>query len=324
MTIKRLFVETNWDDALLPEVAGTSCRGMFGRPAGGVLTEAAAGHIRTVKRGGLAFSYALDELCLDNRELTREGNRRLRQLLDKLAALEVDEVIVSSFFLLELIKDKYPSLAVVMSDTVAFDSVQRVREFMQLGARYVWLRDMNRDFKQLKTLAGTSPGVCRLVANRACGFDCALAITHSNERSHTRDDHTGTDLLVADLCVQRMLREPAALMKARWIRPEDLEFYATRGFSDFVIYAPTPETVRIVDAVRAYDSAESPANLLDILSLPDDVRFDQVRQAVQLDTAQLEDFVQGFGDKDCRRADCDVCGYCSAAAAAAVRPRSAK
>ncbi len=322
MSIKRLFVETNWDDELLPHLAGTSCRGIFGRPAGGTLTESAAEHIRAAKADGLAFGYALDELCLDNRELTREGNRGLRRLLDRLEALEVDEVIVSSFFLLELIKDKYPSLAVVISDTVAFDSVQRVREFIQLGAKYVWLRDMNRDFKQLKTLTGAAPGACRLVVNRACTFDCALAITHANERSHTRDDQGGKPLLVAELCIQKMQREPASLLKARWIRPEDLAFYAERGYADFVVYAPTGETARIAAAASAYDTEASPADLLDILSLPDDVCFEEVRQAVTLEAARLDGFLEGFGERDCRHDDCNFCGYCSAAAVA-IRPRSA-
>lgn len=314
-------METNWDNDLLPALAGTAVRGIFGRPPGGNLTDVASKHIKAARDHGLVFGFSLDDLCLDNRELTRDRNRELRALLDRLVELDVGEVIVSSFFLLELIKDRYPSLSVTISDNIAFDSVQRVHEFVKLGADNVLLRDMNRDFKQLKTVAAALPGVSRLVVNRACVFDCALAITHANERSHIRDRRDAPPLLVADLCVQKLIQQPSGLIRARWIRPEDLVYYEQRGFDDFVIYAPARETDRILAAARAYDTRTSPDNLLDILSLPGDVRFEKVREAVRLDSAVLDSLVEGFMNKDCRRDDCDVCGYCSAVAARAVVSR---
>ena len=66
-------------------------------------------------------------------------------------------------------------------------------------------------------------------------------------------------------CVDYRLREPVNLVRANWIRPEDLHHYESMGYTSFKIVernTPTPELLR---RVHAYANRRYDGNLLDLV-----------------------------------------------------------
>ncbi len=90
----RLSVATNFEPDLVDALAGYPVYDLFGKlPAdalgGGrasymlspLSKRALAVHVRDAHRHAIRFNYLLNAACLDNREWTREGQRKIRRLL---------------------------------------------------------------------------------------------------------------------------------------------------------------------------------------------------------------------------------------------------
>ena len=104
----RLTVATNFDSGLIKDLTGLPVYEVFGKlpadPVGGgrasymlspLSKRALADHIKEAHSQGFRFNYLLNAACLDNLEWTRREQRRIRQLLDWLAEIEVDAVTIS-------------------------------------------------------------------------------------------------------------------------------------------------------------------------------------------------------------------------------------
>jgi hypothetical protein len=115
----------NYDLELVPQLAGYPIDEVYGKfPTDGVsggrprylatpLSEAdLRGYIRLLERHGIAFNYLLNGACFGNREWTRPWQKKVTALLTKLGEWGVRRVTVSTPFLLELVKRRFPELKV--------------------------------------------------------------------------------------------------------------------------------------------------------------------------------------------------------------------
>jgi collagenase-like PrtC family protease len=101
---------------------------------------------------------------------------------------------------------------------------------------------------------------------------------------------------------------PADLIKAPWIRPEDLSRYEAIGIRHFKIAGREQETPWILRAVAAYSARSYPGDLNDLVTGLGSVDpFGQL--PLRIHNALLEGFVEFFDKKDCRLG-CDGCTYC--------------
>src|ERR1019366_9482257 len=69
-------------------------------------------YIRLLDRQGIAFNYLLNGACFGNREWTRPWQRKVTALLGKLGEMGVRRGTVSTPFLLELVKRRFPEFKV--------------------------------------------------------------------------------------------------------------------------------------------------------------------------------------------------------------------
>ncbi len=115
----------NFDPELVPALAAYPVDEVYGKfPTDGVssgrLRDLATplsetdlrNYIRLLDRHGIAFNYLLNGACFGNHEWTRPWQKKVTALLGKLGEMGVRRVTVSTPFLLELVKRRFPEFKV--------------------------------------------------------------------------------------------------------------------------------------------------------------------------------------------------------------------
>ncbi len=369
----RLTVAANYDRQLVPRLAEWPVAEVYGkRPADGLAGgrpsymgtplswRRLGAYVAELNRYGIAFNYLLNGACLGGREWGRPWQRRLGRLMDRLTAIGVSAVTVSTPMLLERIRTRWPALRVKVGIYAQVDTPGRARFWEDLGADAITLESfsINRDFERLAAIRSAVRCELQLIANHPCLPNCALQPYHQVGMAHASDGSGG---LFIDWCFLRCTRlrlaDPAQLIRAAWIRPEDLGAYEALGYTTFKLTERNMPSEELLARVRAYAERTSPANLAELM-LPYGFRqgvrrgrlwwarhflrprqldprrtepflellrrqgmlFAVDRLGVTIDSAQLgTDFLAGFRHRPCASGDCAGCDYCPTVARRAVR-----
>ena len=146
----------NYDPELVPALAAYPVDEVYGKfPADGVsggrprylATPLSAAELRhyigLLDRHGLAFNYLLNGACFGNREWTRPWQKQVTALLTKLGDLGVRRVTVSTPFLLELVKRRFPGFKVKVGIYAQVDTPRRARFWEELGADAITLESFS-------------------------------------------------------------------------------------------------------------------------------------------------------------------------------------
>ncbi len=338
----QLNVPTNWDDELLSGLKDLPIVSFYGRlqldvigggrPAAAlpeVSRKSAARHIKLIHKLGYQFNYVLNASCLGNTEYLPQNYSAIRELLDWITELEIEAVTVSIPYLMEIVRRHYPRLRVTASVFCHIDSVEQARFYQQLGvAEIVIVQLFNRNFKFLQNFSRQTDCRLQLIVNNICLLGCPYRRYHANINSHASSmlgDKPNFDYPTI-CCTRTRLSNPEEVIKSPWVRPEDLHYYEDIGIDSFKLSGRTKNTPWLKQAVLAYAKRQSPANLAELLSVPNGPgsinrkKYAGVPEVeLIIDNKQLDGFMQHFIDKECRLASCKACGYCEEVAHKAVR-----
>ena len=215
-------------------------------------------------RYGIAFNYLLNASCMGNREWSRRWQRKLARLLERLESMGIRRLTVSTPFLLEAVKARFPGFRVKVGIYAQVDTPRRARFWEDLGADAITLESfsINRDLERLEAIREAVQCDLQLIANHPCLPNCALQPYHQNGFAHASDGSRGLFLDYCFLgCSRRRLEDPSLLIKSAWIRPEDTAAYEAMGYTRFKLLErgiPSPELLK---RVRAYAERSFDGNL---------------------------------------------------------------
>ena len=356
-------IATNWDSELLERLVGTSVTSLYGQiwsdPLGGgrmalflpkVDRKRAESFVAKAHEKGFSFNYLMNASCFDNWEFMREGYSKIMGHLEWITSTGADIVTISLPFLLQLVKREFPHLKVAVSSFARVANVNLARYWEDLGADKIILPEiMGRDFEGLRLVREGVRCELELIANHSCLFYCPLDLHHRNMVSHASQEGHGCGGFAADYCklsCQRMkLIKPAELIRARWIRPEDVGVYEEMGIDCLKLVERFRGTESLMNILNAYERRSYPGNLGDLLTLPqegaymspnmhmlqrpdliDPEMIEEVLSVlrepftgkVYIDNEKLEGFIDYFRDVNCFHADCEACGYCEQIASRVV------
>jgi collagenase-like PrtC family protease len=296
-----------WVYGSLPEEPGA--RAMKWLPA--VKEDELAEHIAQCRAHGIGFVYTLNASCSANREFTAEGQKWLAARLGWLVDVGAEGVVATNPYVIEMVKRRYPELRVSLSSLVRVDTVDQGLFYDRLGVDAIYLPEyLNRDFKLLRALRKRLRCDLVPIVNLGCLVHCPLRDYHSNFISHASESLRQGCYLDYSLakCTQLKSAGPVELIKAPWIRPEDLAIYEELGFRHFKLAGREKGGEWIVRAVAAYSARSYSGNLNDLVIGLDGVDpFGEL--PVTLDNKRLEGFVNFFRKKDCRLG-CEGCTHC--------------
>ena len=189
----RFSLAANYDPELIPQLAGYPVDEVYGKfPTDGVsggrprylatpLSETdLRNYIRLLDRQRIAFNYLLNGACFGNREWTRPWQKRVTALLAKLGEMGVRRVTVSTPFLLELVKSRFPEFKVRVGIYAQVDTPRRARFWEELGADAIVLESfsINRDFARLTAIRQAVRCDLELIANHVCLMNCPMQTYH--------------------------------------------------------------------------------------------------------------------------------------------------
>ncbi len=277
----KLSVAANYEFDLVSQLAAfpvTEVYGKFpvdavggGRPSymGTPLTKSdLAVYVSLLHRHDIAFNYLLNSSCTGNREWSRRWQRKLMRLLETLGSMGVRWLTVSTPYLLERVKAAFPEFYIKAGVYAQIDTPRRARFWRDLGADALTLESfsINRDFAALRAIREAVDGELQLIANHPCLPNCPMQSYHQNGFAHSSD---GSRRLFLDYCflscTLRRLEDPSMLIKAGWIRPEDLGFYEALGFEHFKLLERGIPSTELLKRVQAYSKRRFAGNLAELI-----------------------------------------------------------
>jgi collagenase-like PrtC family protease len=318
----RLIVPTTFEPEFLEKITAfpvSSIYGSLSEEPGGRAKKwlPAAGEqeieeaIHQARDRGIGFYYTLNGSCGGNREFTAEGQKWLAERLGWLVDVGAAGIVATNPYVIEMVKRRYPELHVTLSSIVNVDSVDKALFYQDLGVDPIYLPEyLGRDFKLLRALRRKTRCELVLVLNLGCLVHCPLRDYHANFVSHASeclDRGCYVDYSFAK-CTQIKSTKPVELMKAPWIRPEDVCVYEEFGFTAFKLAGREKGSEWILRAISAYTNRKYEGPLNDIV-----IGFDGIEPfgefPISLDNRRLDGFVNFFRKKDCRQG-CDRCPHC--------------
>lgn len=277
----RFSLAANYDPALVPALAAYPVDEVYGKfPADGIsggrprylatpLSEAdLQRYVHILYRHGIAFNYLLNGACFGNSEWTRPWQKRVTALLVKLSDMGVKRVTVSTPFLLELVKRRFPELKVRVGIYAQVDTPRRARFWEDLGADAITLESfsINRDFRRLAAIRKAVRCDLQLIANHVCLMNCPMQTYHQNGFAHASDD---SGKIFIDYCLlhcsRLRLTDPSQFIKSAWIRPEDLAVYEAMGYTTFKLLERGIPSAELLRRVKAYSERRFDGNLAELL-----------------------------------------------------------
>ena len=278
----RLSVATNFDNNLIDQISSYPVSDIYGKlsrdfigggrasySTQGISKSTLKSHIQYAHEKGIKFNYLMNTACLGNREWSSKGKRSIRKLLDMLSDFKVDSITVSTPYLAEIIKKRYPHFFLKVGIFANIDSLERVRFWQDLGADMLTLESfsVNRNFPLLKSIKKAAQCQLQIITNFVCLSKCPMQIYHMNGLSHasnTQDKSAYIDYCVLK-CSFSTLKDPELLIKSQWIRPEDIDHYEKIGYSDFKLLERNAPTNVMVNRVKSYSNRTSPDNFMELI-----------------------------------------------------------
>lgn len=325
-------------------------RASLGLPT--VTHEQFARYVQATRESGKHFNYLLNAACLGNQEWQGSWQRKLDEFLHWLIDIGVTEVTVAVPFMLRFVKERAPHVRVAVSKFARVNSVQRAVFWAKLGADDIHLDPhINRDFQVLAKIRQAVDIALTLFANEACLYQCPFEEYHGVMSAHASQSENHVSAYYPSYCSLYcrviMGHNPAEIIRARFIRPEDISIYQEIGYSRFKLVDRFKDTDWLLHTTDAYIQQHYNGNLADILgrfetfpsALPSYIRehleiacasaahllnYDRRSQYFWLwpiiDNRQLDGFLKAFENIDCKKQVCDQeCHYCQEVAAHAVR-----
>jgi len=225
-------------------------------------------YVSLLDHHGIAFNYLLNSACFGNHEWTKPWQKRVTALLAKLGDMGVRRVTVSTPFLLELVKRRFPEFKVRVGIYAQVDTPRRARFWEDLGADAIVLESVsiNRNFRRLADIRKAVHCDLELIANHVCLMNCPMQTYHQNGFAHASDD---SSTLFIDYCFMRCSRQrladPSQFIKSAWIRPEDIAVYETMGYTTFKLLERGIPSAELLRRVKAYSERQFDGNLAELL-----------------------------------------------------------
>lgn len=265
-----------------------------------------------LRAGGRKLDLLLNANCSGELAMSHELEVRVRNIINELDSwgCRPDIVTAASPFIAHCIKRNFPGIETRASVNMRLTTLQAMRYLEPWFDSFYIGRDVQRNLDTLKEFsdwAHTNGKKLGLLANSGCLRNCPWQTYHDNLIAHSSAalNHTMAADFNPHLCwtLYKDQTNFPELLKATWIRPEDIDRYAP--FVDFVKLATRQHGLpRLV--VDAYCSRKYNGNLLDLFEPGFTPAF--AKYGIMLDNRAFpEDWAETVGR--CKR-ECTECAYC--------------
>lgn len=267
-------------------------------------------YIEQLDAYGIDFNYTFNAACLDNRDILKDGLDEILDYIGELVSAGVKRITLASPALISAVHKRYPELLITASAITHVDSVIKSKWLEELGVQtIVFDEDITRNIKRIRSIASCTDMDTEIIVNTKCTFNCLYRNFHYNSVCHNFPCGAHPVFSYGGNCAAIRHNNPVELIKALWIRPEDLSKYENLGVKVFkIIGRERLSDIDLLKMVEAYFSHSYDGNLIDLI-----FGFATTVKHLYIDNKSLDGFVDKFfkEDIDCL-SECtsDQCRHC--------------
>ena len=259
---------------------------------------------------GIDFNYTFNASCLENGDILNLPLEEILNYIADLISAGVKRITLASPVLISAVHKRFPELMITASAITHVDSVIKAKWLEEMGVQtIVFDEDITRNIKRIRSIASHTPMDTEIIVNSKCTFNCLYRNFHYNSVCHDFPSGTHPVFSYGGNCAALRHNDPVELIKALWIRPEDLAAYETIGVTVFkIIGRERLSDIDLLKMVEAYFSRSYDGNLIDLI-----FGFATTVKHLYIDNKSLDGFVDKFFEQDI---DClsectpDQCRHC--------------
>lgn len=288
----KISVPYNWDIDLLNQLAGLNIHEIF---ASGSLSLLGSGrskvdesstirledmekHVRFAQKKGIQFNYLINSVHIPQMISDKDIVIYLKQI----EGLSADIVTIAHPRIIELAYNNIRT-PIKISVNTHISNPATLKEYpFCLAERINVDTVLNRDFSALEKFRNIDMSV-ELLVNEGCIHHCPDRNQHNEissklsssqfESSDVQKHLVKREKMIMCVAFKKRLENLSHLIKACWIRPEDVEEYEKLGIDYIKIGGREYKSEWILNATKAYSSKKYAGNLLDIVYLCNEKQF---------------------------------------------------
>ncbi|MHC1582342.1 MAG: U32 family peptidase [Candidatus Syntropharchaeia archaeon] len=267
---------------------------------------------------GVKIDTVLNSSCLGGLHLSPGGYSLYHRYLEMLNDVGVDSVTLADPYFIEMASNEF-DFEVVVSCISYVDSPEKAVFFEELGADTITLEpSINRCFDILEGIRESTSCELRILVNEGCLYKCPFRLAHVNLTSHRNGPNPPKILYqyYQNRCNSMRVNNPELILKANWVRPEDVEEYERIGIDSFKVSGRMQSVNWIIEVSNAYANRSYKGNLVNLLDYGKNFSH-----LFYIPNEELDGVIEQW--KKCDKV-CVRCGFCKKLASRVVRVYSGK
>lgn len=226
-----------------------------------------------IHKHGVKLNVVMNGSCQGGREFSSQFKRTITDFALLMEEAGVDSVTVANPFMIDLIKSKAKSIAIIISSFAEVIEPVKIERFRSRGAdRVVLHQNVYRNFEALRRIRESTDLELEVIPNQGCLNQCECFISHINIVSHS--SIAGEEEIASfgdfNFPIKRCRRirqtDPIEFLMSCFIRPEDLHIYEELGIDIFKFAGRKSSTDWMLNVFDAYINRNYEGNLFDLSS----------------------------------------------------------
>lgn len=283
-----------YSNTKVTEIYGTLARGPIGHGRApdmvpDVSKEYAVDFRKYIKKKGLQFVYLI------NAPLSFESSffdqAPVERYLDWIInCFGADALMVTSHDLMELIRAKFSEVPIYISTIAGICNYEQLNSYLDIcPKRVVVHHDANRNFSDLEELAAKANKkniAIEIMLTESCLRQCPNRKEHYEYLGGARPDRA-----FHATCNASKVLYPARLLRANFVRPEDIDIYQSMGINIFKITGRSKPAEWLPLVVSAYLKGYFKGNLIRLLGIDPVLKAEKW---IKIENGALDGFLSNF------------------------------
>ncbi len=299
---------------------------------------------------GIPFNYVLNGTSHSNQEYDRVYRTAFINHVKRIRDIGCSVVTIANPILTEAVLQHVPDISIFTSIMLEIDCLARLSTFVRgRNIKYVCIsKTILKNFYALEIIAkfcrkhGITPV---LLTNDPCLRACPYTGHHNDTLSQMTGGGAWAGSYCRLKCTQEFINDPANIVSASFIRPEDISVYNRLGFDLFKLCDRKQTYEFLVRALDAYSAQSYDGNLsllmapwcasdgaahstpkavfeMEFRDMPENVCRSSLRFSPSINNRALDGYLshwERIKRHGCANSDCNDCQYCRSVAERAIR-----
>jgi collagenase-like PrtC family protease len=225
--------------------------------------------IPLIKSLNASFEYIINQPFIPGIETDIGIRKKCVEQLKRIESAGATSIKISSPFIASLAFE-HTSLHVAISKFARIRSVQQAIHWERLGASSICLEpSLNREIRMIQSIRDAIRCKIEILGNDSCLTGCPFALAHADYSSRFSNGDTEDiyNHYYSLRCLQQFISHPVNLIKASFIRPEDVETYQRIGIDYIKFTDRTKDTPWIENVLQNYKKGFFHGNIADFFPL---------------------------------------------------------